>query len=556
MHSAIGLVKSGLPLILPPPLFVRSPMAKSRIGPFALEAPLTPPKSSGQLFRGIHVEQRKLAALRVFPIPMGLTPESRQAYATQLEQLKQLRHPGIVRCYGGGFDSRNAFLAYELIDGESLSSLLARRDRLPWETALEFSQQLAAALEHAHALEWVHGRLSPTKVLVGRDGVVKLADFRRDAIASMIEARPSLVQVQYAAPEVVQGGLADEKSDLYSLGAVMYTLLTGQPPFAGQDEAETRRLITTAEIPSVGASVLDCPVWLTAIVEQLLAKDPKLRPFSTTALRLAFKEAQRRQAQGVGVLQHATAGFSPLQLKADRNEAEKLLGLQPKKKKKQSETSIFESAWVLLLGLVLAVGATIWFLLPLGEATLRARAEQLLASDQWLDWNEARDSYLQALVTRFPDSQAATWASEQIEWVDAREAERRLDRDERLGRKDNWSQAQIQYAEARKFERFGDLATAMDKFRAIISLFANQPEDQAIVFLASEAIQRIREQGLDENSLPAFLTSKLAEAQAAYDDARIADAKLKWESIIELYAGNQEVQPLVDEARRHLDELN
>ncbi len=125
-------------------------MAKSRIGPFALEAPMTAPKSSGQMFRAIHLEQRKLAALRVFPIPLGMTPESRTAFASQLEQLKQLRHPNIVRCYGGGFDSRNAYLAYELVDGESLVALLARRDRLPWETVLEYSQQLAEGLQYAH----------------------------------------------------------------------------------------------------------------------------------------------------------------------------------------------------------------------------------------------------------------------------------------------------------------------------------------------------------------------------------------------------------------------
>ena len=83
------------------------------------------------MFRGIHIEQRKLAALRVFPIPLGLTRKA--GGRAQLEELKQLRHPGIVRCYGGGFDSRKAFLAFELIDGESLDKLLDRRGRLPWK---------------------------------------------------------------------------------------------------------------------------------------------------------------------------------------------------------------------------------------------------------------------------------------------------------------------------------------------------------------------------------------------------------------------------------------
>jgi eukaryotic-like serine/threonine-protein kinase len=302
-------------------------MAKSRIGPFALEAPMSQPKSSGQVFRGIHLEQRKLAAIRVFPIPMGLTPESRQAYATQLEQLKQLRHPGIVRCYGGGFDQRTAFLAYELIDGESLASLLERRERLPWETALEFSQQIAESLLYANEMGWTHGRLRPGKILISKAGVVKIADWRRDAISSMISSSLSPEQVQFTAPEFFGNTAPNEKSDLYSLGAVMFAMLTGAPPYVGAP-AQVIAQAQTSPVPSLGAQVMDCPVWLNAIVEKLLAKDPNQRPFSIAALLLAFKEAQRRQAEGVGVLQHVTAGFSPLQMNVDRGEAEKVLVLQ------------------------------------------------------------------------------------------------------------------------------------------------------------------------------------------------------------------------------------
>ncbi|MCA9132427.1 MAG: serine/threonine protein kinase, partial [Planctomycetales bacterium] len=456
-------------------LDVPGDMAKSRIGPFALEAPLSQRASSGQVFRGIHLEQRKLAALRIFPIPLGMTPESRSAFASQLEQLKQLRHRGIVRCYGGGFDTRKAYLAYELIDGESLRSVLARRQRLPWETALDYSQQLAEALQYAHQMGWIHGRLRPAKLLLSSDGTILISDWRREAITSMIgSAPPTQTQMQYTAPEVLAGGAADEKADLYALGAIIFTMLTGEPPYTASNPAQFLPHLMQSPIPSVSAQILDCPVWLNAIVEQLLAKDPKQRPFSAAALQLAFKEAQRRQAEGVGVLQHVTAGFSPLQLKGDRAEAEKVLGIKPKRKRKRADDSpFFEKPWVLVTALLLAVGAVVWFMLPLNEETLRRRANALLPpqSEEWIDWNTARDSYLTNLVERFPDGPHAEWAADQIRWVDAREAERRLERDERLGRKDNWTQAQIQYAEARQYEHFGDLATALDKFRAIVSLF-------------------------------------------------------------------------------------
>jgi hypothetical protein len=338
----------------------------------------------------------------------------------------------------------------------------------------------------------------------------------------------------------------------------MFILLTGKAPFVAQDPDTLAHLIRTEQAPSVSSLVLDCPVWLNAIVEQLLAKDPKQRPFSATALQLAFKEAQRRQAEGVGVLQHVTSGFSPLQLKGDREEAEKVLGIKPKKKSRADDTSFFERPWVLMLGLIAAIAAIVWLMLPLSEPALRRKAEALLPpnSEQWMDWNEARDDYLTELVERFPESQHLDWSNEQMSWVNAREAERRLDRDERLGHKAGWSQAQIQYAEARQFERFGDLATALDKYRAIVSLFRGKADNRPIVALAQEGFARIRQTGLGPNELQRFLNQKMQEAATAYDRARITEAKLKWESIVELYAGNQEVAPMVAEAQKRLDELN
>lgn len=530
-------------------------MVKSRIGPFALEAPLSKSKNGCQVFRAIHVEQKKLAALRVFTIPMGMTPESREAFASQLEQLKQLRHRGIVRCYGGGFDTQSAFLAYELVEGESLLAMLNRRDRLPWETALDYCQQLADAFQYAHQMGWVHGRLRPEKVLVSEQGIVKVQDWRRAAISSMITTEPNRrSQLQYTAPESLEGN-ADEKSDLYALGAITYTMLTGRPPFDAGDAQQLRHAIQQNSPEPVTASVFDCPVWLNAIVEQMLAKDPQQRHFSATALQLALKEAQRRQNEGVGVLQHATAGFSPLQMKVDRDEAEKVLGIKPKKKKKKrrAEESVFENAWVLIGGLVIAIGAVVWFLWPPSEATLRQRAEAYLATNKSTDLTYAQTE-LRQLVKRFPESDSAEWAQDRLEWIDARNTERRMEREERLGRNDDWTPAQIQYDEARDFERFGDLATALDRYRAIVQLFRKEEADASIVYLAAEGIERIGNQS--DATLAEFLESKLTEAQKAYDRARIKDAKKILESIIELYSSNQDVASLVRRAEQMLESFS
>ena len=532
-------------------------MVKSRIGPFALEAPLSKASRSGQVFRGIHLEQKKLAALRIFPIPMGLTPESREAYASQLEQLKQLRHAGVVRCYGGGFDTRNAYLAYQLVDGESLKSMIERRDRLPWETVLDYSNQLAEALQYVHQMGWVHGRLKPDKLLLAKDGTLKISDFRREAISSMIGGSADKDQLLFAAPEVLAGQSPDEKADLYSVGALMYYMLTGRPPFDAP-ESQIAQVVSVTPAPDVGTAVMDCPVWLSAIVAQLLGKESKDRPFSTQALLLAFKEAQKRQSQGVGVLQHATAGFSPLQLKADRDEAEKVLGIKPKKKKKKKDdASFFDQTWVLLVGLVAAIGAVVWFMLPLSEESLRERAVALLppTTDEWQDWNRARDVYLRQLLDRFPDGQNSEWAGEQLAWVNAREHERRLERDNRLNRRSKWKDADRQYWAAREFEEFGDLLSAVDKYRAVKSVYSEEDEQAPVVYLAEEGLARIAEKGRSGSKLQDLVARKLEEAEKAYDQARILEAREIWESIIELYSTNDELAPQVTQAQERVDEL-
>lgn len=534
-------------------------MSKSRIGPFALEAPLSKGRTSGSVFRGVHLEQRKLAALRVFPIPMGLTPESRQAFASQLEQLKQLRHSGIVRCYGGGFDSRNAYLAYQLVEGESLDDMLARRERLPWETTFDFSRQVAEALQYAHQMGWIHGRLKPDKILISGDGTVKISDWRRDAISSMIgSGKPTPEQQRFMAPELLAGGQPDEKSDLYSVGALMFYMLTGEAPYA-DDHQDMKETVWHSPTPDVGARVMDCPVWLSAIVNQLLEKEPSKRPFSATALQLAFKEAQRRQSEGVGVLQHATAGFSPLQLKADRDEAEKVLGIKPSKKRKRSDdSSFFEQPWVLLIALLLVVAAIVWFLLPPSEETLRRRAEALLppVSDQWQDWNKARDVYIQQIIQRFPEGSTSEWANDQLAWIDAREYERRLEREHRSNRSSGWNDADRQYWRAREYEQFGDLLSAMDKYRAIVTIFSNNANSASIVYLSNEGIDRIRRKGRNRSPLQEVVAEKLKEANQAYETARVVQAKVIWESIVELYSDNPQLGLQVAEAEARIKELH
>ncbi len=141
-------------------------MPRSRLGPLAIESKLGDHPSQSSVWRAIHVPLQRAVAVKVFSSPFGATPEARADFAREWERLKQIQHPAIVRCYGGGFEESDAYLAHELIEGETLSSQLDRRTRLPWESVLDIAEPMADALKYLHAQKLVYGCLRPDKIII------------------------------------------------------------------------------------------------------------------------------------------------------------------------------------------------------------------------------------------------------------------------------------------------------------------------------------------------------------------------------------------------------
>ncbi len=129
---------------------------------------------------------------------------------------------------------------------ESLETVLNRRQRLPWETVLDYGMQICNALQYAHENRWMHGRLRPDKLLTSLDGsTIKISDYRRDLGAGNLFDRQSTPeQLAYSAPETFQKDYRlAPAADLYGLGAVMYHALTSKPPFEGGNVTHIQNLI-------------------------------------------------------------------------------------------------------------------------------------------------------------------------------------------------------------------------------------------------------------------------------------------------------------------------
>lgn len=540
-------------------------MPRSRLGPLAIESKLGDFPSQSSVWRAIHLKQQKAIAVKIFTVPFGGTPESREDFAGEWKSLKAIKHPAIARCYGGGFEQNDAYLAYELIDGETLSSTLERRERLPWETVLDLAEPIVDALEHLHSQQVCHARIQPDKILIAGLSPI-LVDVRTNRDGPFHTGRPALQEdLAYRAPETLgdepdSTQLYPSRSDLYSLGAVMYRCLTGRPPADGDTPEEISRAVVDQVPTSPASIVLDCPVWLDKLVMQLLDKDPAARPHNAAAVKLALAEVRKRAMSRSGVAEHASAGFSPLQVtnQKDRDEARVLLGhhiVDLDEDKNEDVTSWYEKSWFLVAALTAILAVIAYAAWPLNEDQMKTRAEELLAQNTRGALVDAKLHFLEPMLRKFPEGSHRQWAEEQIDRVEMVEAEHvlsvKLKRNLPLS-----NEGERLYAEAERFERFGDVAAALDQYRSIVTLMGENEEYRPFVNLARRQIATIESDGFTDDEAAKIIQSKLSEAEKDYRSGNVLAARRIWYSIVDLYGDNSSVASLVDRAQERLSSAN
>src|SRR6202795_283065 len=199
-----------------------------------------------------------------------------ERFRREAKNAASLSHPNIVSIYDRGEAEGTYYIAMEYLDGRSLKELIVQRRPAPITVSVEYARQILSALRFAHAHGIVPSDIKPHNVLVDADGRVKVADFgiARAGASQMTEAGAIVGTAQYLSPEQARGTDVDQRSDLYSLGIVLYELLTGTLPFDGDTPVEIamKHLSTVPELPS--ARRPEIPRDLDLIVMRALAKDP------------------------------------------------------------------------------------------------------------------------------------------------------------------------------------------------------------------------------------------------------------------------------------------
>ena len=155
-------------------------------------------------------------------------------FQVEAQSAASLSHPNIVSIYDVGFEDNMHYIVMELVDGKTLKDIIKERGKLPWREAVGIASQIASGLSQAHKNHIVHRDIKPHNILITKDGMAKVTDFgiAKAVSSSTINAFDStLGSVHYFSPEHARGGYTDEKSDIYSLGVVLYEMCTGTLPF-------------------------------------------------------------------------------------------------------------------------------------------------------------------------------------------------------------------------------------------------------------------------------------------------------------------------------------
>ena len=249
----------------------------------------------GVVYRASDTRLGRAVAIKMLTAEATTDADRIRRFVQEARSASALNHPNIVTIYDIEEADGSTFIAMELVEGTTLDRMRAG-GQLPVAKALDLGTQIASALEAAHAGGIIHRDIKPANVIVTPDGRAKVLDF---GLAKLLErapnqdtmtayaTRPGLIMgtPAYMSPEQAEGRTVDARSDIFSLGAVLYEMLTGRRPFAGNSDLGVITSILRDQPPPVRTLRSDVPASVQAIVDRCLAKDPSARYATAAALR-------------------------------------------------------------------------------------------------------------------------------------------------------------------------------------------------------------------------------------------------------------------------------
>jgi serine/threonine-protein kinase len=456
----------------------------------------------------------KQAAIKVLAAELAKDAGFLHRFEREIDALRQLDHPNIVHFYQAGCQDGHYYYAMEYVQGRSFEELLEEHQRLPWKEVLDAALQICPALKHAHDRGIIHRDLKPPNLLRGDDRVVKLTDFGIAKVfaGAQLTATGGIVgTAEYLSPEQAAGKPVTRRSDLYSLGVVLYALVTGRTPFEGEDFVDLLHKHRYGQFDRPQKLVPELPYEFDEVICNLLEKDPARRPLDALVLQRMLDSIRRKQERKA----HATMAASPVgQTLADddpdgtagaEGPATLMSRLMRQELDRQNRGStvqqLFNRAWVLVPLFLLCVGLLIWTF--------------------WF---------------REPDEPTDTGG--QTTQV--------------------MGEAQRLYNEGVRLQKHGDLGAARRTWEQVVNLFQTVAAEKAWVDEARARLAELRQQATDKRweSVRAALANarrlrdEAAKLEGAAKQAKLDETNRIWKVVEEVYGNDPSARAVVEEMRR------
>ncbi len=510
--------------------------------------------SLGTVYRATIAEPKSesdpaLAAVKVLAHPLSSDPAFQARFPAEMLGLRRLTHPNIARFYDSGIHAGLAYYATEFVEGTDAAKLLAQSgtNGLSWpEHFFRIAIQTARALKHAHHRSILHRELKPGNLVIMDDGSLKVTDF---GVAKIFNRAPLTLPAEpmgtagYLAPEHFTGKPLTRRSDLYALGGVLYTVLTGRPPFVAATAAEFmhKHCYTLPDRPANFIPKL--PHELDDFVCSLLAKDPNRRPASAASILEDLDQIRGRlERKGAKIFLPPSADdptglHAPLRVAAAPESDEE----KAERRSKRRQAMLFGTLFLTVVGIILFA-----FFRPRPEPESLWKAVQpLLASDNPDDWDTARDEYLDPLARWHPD-----WNPEEV-----REAKQFLLERKELARSFNLtskakylSEAERLYHRGLKLLQVSDVGEAKRTWESLVRIFAGIEDDRRWVNLAKLGLAELanRPPGRSNSNVP---SEAIAKARKLRENGQKAESDAMLNAVEELYRDRPDVLEAVRAAR-------